>query len=79
LIYYSAVYQPDVALLGLNHPGEFAQAARLLAMENPKLKTVIPTHIRPGEGIIRQAEQEMDRLGLGHLMFLPELRTVYEY
>jgi L-ascorbate metabolism protein UlaG (beta-lactamase superfamily) len=79
LIYYSAVYQPDVALLGLNHPGEFAQAARLLAMENPKLRTIIPTHIRPGDAIIRLAEVEMERVGLRDKLFLPELRTVYEY
>jgi L-ascorbate metabolism protein UlaG (beta-lactamase superfamily) len=76
---YAAVYQPDLAILGLTEAAEFAHVARLMAMDNPRLRTVIPSHIRPGAPILNQARQEMDRLGLGHLMFLPELRRVYEY
>ena len=79
LAIYASLYQPDVAILGLTEPAEFAQVARLMAMNNPKLRTVIPSHIRPGEPILNEARQEMDRLGLGHLLFMPELRTVYEY
>ena len=50
-----------------------------MTMDNPKLRTVIPSHIRPGAPILNQARQEMERLGLSHLTFLPELRRVDEY
>jgi len=80
LAIYASIYQPDLAILGVfNDAAEFAHVARLMAMDNPKLRTVIPSHIRPGLSTLDQARQELDRLGLGHLMFMPELRTVYEY
>jgi hypothetical protein len=50
-----------------------------MATDNPKLRTIIPSHIRPGAPILAEASQELDRLALGQLMVLPELRTVYEY
>jgi len=76
---YAGVYQPDLVILGLTEAAEFAQTAKLMATDNPKLKTVIPSHIRPGASILDEAKRELDRLGLGNLYFLPELRTVYEY
>lgn len=76
---YASIYQPDLAILGLTEAAEFAHTARLMSMDNPKLRTVIPSHIRPGASILGEARQELDRVGLGHLMFMPELRTVYEY
>lgn len=76
---YASIYQPDLAILGLTEAAEFAQVARLMTMNNPKLRIVIPSHIRPGAPILNEARREMDRLGLGHLMFVPELRTPYEY
>jgi len=79
LAIYASVYKPQVAILGLTEPAEFAQVARLMAMDNPNLKTVIPSHIRPGDAILRLAEIEMERIGLGSLLFMPELRTTYEY
>jgi L-ascorbate metabolism protein UlaG (beta-lactamase superfamily) len=79
LAIYASVYQPEIAILGLTEAPEFAQAARLLSMNNPKLRVVIPSHIRPNAPILERAQVEMDRLGLGHLMFIPELRQVYEY
>ncbi len=68
-----------MAILGLTEPPEFAQVARLMAMNNPKLRTIIPSHIRPGAPILDQARQELDRVGLSELLFMPELRTVYQY
>lgn len=79
LAIYASIYQPDLAILGLTEAAEFAHVARLMSMDNPKLGTVIPSHIRPGASILNEARQELERLGLGHLMFMPELRTVYEY
>ncbi|HEY7061498.1 MAG TPA: MBL fold metallo-hydrolase [Chloroflexota bacterium] len=79
LAIYASVYQPQIAILGLTEPPEFAQVARLMAMNNPKLQTIIPSHIRPGAPILRQAQQELDRVGLGELLFMPELRRPYEY
>ncbi len=79
LAMYAAVYQPEVAILGLTEAAEFAQVARLMSMDNPRLQVVIPSHIRPNAPILNQARVEMDRLGLGHLLFMPELRQVYEY
>jgi L-ascorbate metabolism protein UlaG (beta-lactamase superfamily) len=79
LAIYASVYQPHIAILGLTEPPEFAQVARLMAMNNPKLRTIIPSHIRPRAPILNQARQELDRLGLGELLFMPELRQVYEY
>ncbi len=79
LAIYASVYQPQVAILGLTEPAEFAWVAHLMAMDNPNLRTVIPSHIRPGAPILDQAKPEMDRMGLGDLLFIPELQTVYEY
>lgn len=77
---YAAIYQPSLAILGLSaDPPEFAQVARLLTTNNPKLRTVIPSHMRPGAPILNDAKRELDRLGLGGLMFVPALRTVLEY
>jgi hypothetical protein len=50
-----------------------------MSTNNPKLRTVIPSHMRPGAPILAEGKRELDRLGLGSLMFLPELRKVYEY
>jgi L-ascorbate metabolism protein UlaG (beta-lactamase superfamily) len=77
---YASVYQPSLAILGLaGDPPEFAQVARLMTTNNPKLRTVIPSHMRPGAPILADAKRELDRLGIGGLMFVPEVRTVYEY
>jgi L-ascorbate metabolism protein UlaG (beta-lactamase superfamily) len=79
LAIYASVYQPEVAILGLTEPAEFAQVARLIASDNPKLRVVIPSHIEPGAPILDQARVELERVGLGGLLFMPELRTAYEY
>lgn len=77
---YAAIYQPNLAILGLSQdPPEFAQVAKLLSTNNPKLRTVIPSHMRPGAPILAEGKRELDRLGLGGLMFVPALRTVIEY
>ena len=77
---YASVYQPNLAILGLaGDPRELAQVARLMTTNNPKLRTVIPSHMRPGAPILTEAKLELDRLGIGGLMFVPEVRTVYEY
>ena len=80
LAIYASLYQPSLALLGLaQDPPEFAQVARMMATNNPKLRTIIPTHMRPGAPIVAEGKSELDKLGLGSMMFLPELRKVYEY
>jgi L-ascorbate metabolism protein UlaG (beta-lactamase superfamily) len=79
LAIYASVYQPQVAILGLTEPAEFAQVARLMAMNNPRLRTIIPSHIRPRAPILNQARQELERVGLADLLFMPELRQPYEY
>jgi len=77
---YAAIYQPDLAIMGVaNDAAEWAQMAQLLATNNPKLRTVIPSHNVPGAPILDEARQELNRLGLGDLWFAPELRTTYEY
>ena len=77
---YASVYQPDLAILGLaGDPPEFAQVARLMTANNPKLRTIIPSHVRPGAPILTEGKRELDRLGIGGLMFVPEVRKVYEY
>lgn len=77
---YAGLYQPDLAILGLSgDPPEFAEVARLLTTNNPKLKTIIPSHMRPGAPIIAEGKQQLDKRGLGGMMFVPELRKVYEY
>lgn len=77
---YASLYQPNLAILGLaGDPPEFAQVARLMTTNNSKLRTVIPSHMRPGAPILIDGRRELERLGLGGLMFVPALRTVYEY
>jgi hypothetical protein len=45
---YAAIYQPDLAILGLTgDPPELAAVAKLLTTNNPKLRTIIPSHMRP--------------------------------
>jgi L-ascorbate metabolism protein UlaG (beta-lactamase superfamily) len=80
LALYASIYQPDMIILGLaGEPREFAQVARLLSTNNPKLRTIIPSHLRPGAPILAEGKRELDRLGIGQLMFVPELKKVYEY
>jgi L-ascorbate metabolism protein UlaG (beta-lactamase superfamily) len=77
---YAGLYQPDVAILGLtNDAAEFAAVAKLLATNNPKLSRIIPSHMRPGAPVLTDGKRELDKLGLGDKMFVPELRKPYEY
>ncbi|MGE5537204.1 MAG: MBL fold metallo-hydrolase [Gemmatimonas sp.] len=77
---YAELYQPDLALLGLvGDPREFAVAAKLISTNNPKLKTIIPDHMRPGAPILEEGNRELAKVGLAKLMFVPELRKPYEY
>jgi L-ascorbate metabolism protein UlaG (beta-lactamase superfamily) len=77
---YASIYKPDLAILGLfGDAPEFAEVAHLMTTNNPKLRTVIPSHIRPNAPILAEGKKELDRLGLGNLMFMPELKKVYEY
>src|SRR5262249_9870702 len=79
LAIYASLYHPEIAILRLTDAAEFAQVARLIKQDNPKLRTVIPSHMRPGAPILNQARLEMARLGLAELLFVPELRRVYTY
>jgi L-ascorbate metabolism protein UlaG (beta-lactamase superfamily) len=80
LALYAQIYQPDVAILGItNSPQEFAQVAKLLSTNNPKLKQVIPSHQRPNAPVLEQGKKELEAVGLGDKWFLPELRRAYEY
>jgi hypothetical protein len=77
---YAAIYKPDLAILGLaGDPPEFAQVGKLMTTNNPKLRQIIPSHMRPGAPILAKGKEELDRLGIGGLMFVPELRKAYEY
>jgi hypothetical protein len=77
---YATLYQPDLAIVSLiGDPREFAQVSRLLATGNPKLRTIIPNHMRPDAPIVAQGKSELGKLGLAQLMFVPELRKAYEY
>lgn len=78
---YASRFQPDLAILGLMPFSvvEFAETARLISRNNPRLRTIIPSHIRPNAPVVDQARIELDRLSLGHLVFLPESRTVHEF
>jgi len=60
-------------------PPEFAAVAKLLTTNSPKLRIIIPSHIRPDAPIVTDAKRELDKLGLGGMMFVPELRKAYEY
>lgn len=80
LAIYATLYQPDLAILGLTgDPREFAQVAKMLTTNNPKLRTIIPSHMRPNAPIVDQGKSELEKLGLGERMFVPELRKGYEY
>ena len=80
LALYASIYQPDMIILGLaGDPREFAQVARLMTTNNPKLRIIIPSHLRPGAPLLVEGKRELDRLGIGQLMFVPELKKVYEY
>jgi hypothetical protein len=35
--------------------------------------------MRPGAAILTEGKRELDRFRMGSLMFVPELRKVYEY
>ena len=77
---YASLYQPNLAILGLaGDPAEFAQVARLMGTNNPKLRTVIPSHLRPGAPILAEGKKELERLGIVGLMFVPALKKEYEY
>ena len=77
---YAGLYQPDLAILGLTvDPPEFAAVAKLLTTNNPKLRTIIPSHMRPDAPVLADGKRELDKLGLGTMMFVPELRKPYEY
>jgi len=77
---YAGLYQPDLAILGLaGDPPEFAQVGKLMTTNNPKLKRIIPSHMRPDAPIIADGKKELEKYGLAGMMFVPELRKVYEY
>jgi L-ascorbate metabolism protein UlaG (beta-lactamase superfamily) len=77
---YATLYQPNLAILGLSgDPREFAQVAKMMSTNNPRLRTVIPSHMRPDAPIVAQGKSELEKLGLGQMMFVPELRKAYEY
>lgn len=77
---YASLYKPDLAILGLaGDPPEFAMVGKLMTTDNAKLRTIIPSHMRPGAPILADGRKELERHGLGNLMFVPALRTVYEY
>jgi L-ascorbate metabolism protein UlaG (beta-lactamase superfamily) len=77
---YAQLYQPDVAILGLtNSAAEFAQVAKLLSTNNPKLKQVIPSHQRPNAPVLEEGKKALEAVGLGDKWFLPQLRLAYEY
>ena len=80
LVYYAGNYQPGLAILGLaGDPPEFAQVAKMMTTNNPKLKTIWPSHQRPGAPIFAEGKRELDKFGLGALMSVPDLRKPYEF
>ena len=50
-----------------------------MATNNPKLKQVIPSHVRPNAPILAEGKRALEAVGLGDKWFLPELRLAYEY
>lgn len=77
---YATLYQPNIAILGLSgDPREFAQVAKMMSTNNPRLRTIIPSHMRPDAPIVAQGKSELEKVGLGQMMFVPELRKPYEY
>ena len=80
LALYAQIYQPDVVILGItNSAQEFAQVAKLMSTNNPKLKQVIPSHQRPNAPVLEEGKKALEAVGLGDKWFLPELRRAYEY
>ena len=80
LALYAGLYQPDVAILGLtNSAQEFAQVAKLMSTNNPKLKQVIPSHQRPNAPVLEEGKKALEAVGLGDKWFMPELRRAYDY
>ena len=80
LALYATLYQPDLAIVSLiGDPREFAQVSRMMTTNNPKLRRIIPNHMRPDAPIVAEGKRELDKLELGQLMFVPELRKPYEY
>ena len=58
---YAQIYQPDVVILGLtNSAREFAQVAKLMSTNNPKLKQVIPSHQRPNAPVLEQGKNKLE-------------------
>jgi L-ascorbate metabolism protein UlaG (beta-lactamase superfamily) len=77
---YAALYQPDLAILGLaGDPPEFATVAKLMTTNNPKLKTIYPSHMRPDAPIVAEGKRELEKLGLDKLMVVPPLRKAVEF
>jgi L-ascorbate metabolism protein UlaG (beta-lactamase superfamily) len=77
---YAGIYRPDIAILGLTgDPPEFAAVAKLLTTNNPKLRTIIPSHMRRDAPVLADGKRELEKVGLGAMMFVPELRKPYEY
>ena len=50
-----------------------------MTVGNPKLKRIIPSHMRPDAPILNEGKKELEALGLAHLMYVPKLRTTEEY
>ena len=50
-----------------------------MTTNNPKLKTIIPSHMRPDAPIIAEGKRELEKLGLDKLMVVPPLRKVVEF
>lgn len=77
---YAGLYQPDLAILGLaGDPPEFATVAKLMTTNNPKLKTIYPSHMRPDAPIVAEGRRELEKLGLEKLMVVPPLRKAVEF
>ena len=77
---YAELYQPDLAILGLaQDPPEFAAVARMMSANNPKLKTIYPSHMRPDAPIVAEGRQALAKYGLDKLLVVPELRKPVEF
>lgn len=68
---WAEMYKPDLAILplsGSRDPMDFAMQVKLLKRGYPKLRTVMPHHIRvesqPGQTTIAEARAAMRRLGV---------------
>lgn len=83
---YGSLYKPDLAIIilsGNRDPRDAAQMVRLLLIDNPNLKTVLPHHHRvmPPKGAASPAEMEAEikKLGLPVTFLNPELGKVYSF